>query len=48
MKASGGTLKKFVHVSTAGVYKSDAVHPAREVDGRIAPWTVQAEYSLSW
>ena len=43
---SGGVLKKFVHVSTAFVYKSDRSRPAREADGSIAPWTQQAEYML--
>ena len=40
-----GVLKKFVHVSTAQVYKCDKGRPARE-DGAVAPYTVQAEYML--
>ena len=45
-RASGGTLTKFVHVSTASVYKGDGSRAARE-DARLAPLTQQAEYSLA-
>ena len=44
--AVAGGAKKFVHVSTAQVYKSDGARAARE-DAPTAPWTVQAEYMLN-
>ena len=43
---AGGALKKFVHVSTAVVYKSDGGRPAAE-GARLGPWTTQAESSLA-
>jgi nucleoside-diphosphate-sugar epimerase len=45
--ASSGTVKKFVHVSTAQVYKGDrGKPPACREDAPTSPWTVQAEYML--
>lgn len=37
-------VRKFVHLSTAQVYASSS--KAVKEDGKIAPWTQQAEYSL--
>jgi hypothetical protein len=46
-RASSGCLKKFVHVSTAMVYKSEGGGRAAQEDARLAPWTQQAEFSLA-
>ena len=43
--AASGTVKKFIHVSTAQVYKCDKGKAAKE-SGSTSPWTVQAEYML--
>ena len=45
LRVGGGTMKKFVHLSTAHVYKSSRSAPARE-SGALGPWTQQAEYML--
>ena len=44
--AASGTCKRFVHLSTAQVYRGDSAKaPARE-DAALAPWTTQAAYML--
>jgi dTDP-4-dehydrorhamnose reductase len=43
--AASGVCRKFIHVSTAQVYKGDKSRASKE-DSPVAPWTVQAEYML--
>jgi nucleoside-diphosphate-sugar epimerase len=39
---AGGTVRKFVHLSTASVYKGAASAAGTAEDGRVEPWTVVA------
>jgi dTDP-4-dehydrorhamnose reductase len=44
-KAADVGVKRFVEVSTAFVYKSQAKQPAAE-GAELQPWTLQAKYKL--